>query len=95
MELWHFEFLEGGPKTRKSAENWRKLDLSILVFIFFAPAPSSVRAQIFSGIALVANVPPEKSGRLGPFGSLRNKIARFAKAISPHKSGPMHFVMNI
>ena len=37
MELWHFEFLEGGPKTRKSAENRQKMDLLILVFIYFRP----------------------------------------------------------
>ena len=37
IELWHFEFLEGGPKTRKSAKNRRTLDLSILVF--FSPPP--------------------------------------------------------
>ena len=60
MELWHFEFLEIGPKRPKIGENWRKLDLSILVFIFFALAPSSVRAQIFSGTALEANGVPEK-----------------------------------
>ena len=60
MELWHFEFLEGGPKTRKSAENRQKLDLSILVFIFFVLTPSFVRAQTFSGRALEANGPPEK-----------------------------------
>ena len=59
MTLW--------PKTRKSAENQQKLDLSIIVFIFFAPAPSSVRAQIFSERALEANGLPEKSRRLGPF----------------------------
>ena len=39
MELWHFEFLEGGPKRPKIGENWRKLDLSILVFIFSPPSP--------------------------------------------------------
>merc|ERR1719253_2505477 len=39
LELWHFEFSEGGPKTRKSAENRRKSDFSIPVFIFFVPAP--------------------------------------------------------
>ena len=39
MELWHFEFLEGGPKTRKSAENRQKLDPSNLVFIYFRPRP--------------------------------------------------------
>ena len=38
MELWHFDFLEIGPKTRKSAKNRQKLDLSILVFIYFCPA---------------------------------------------------------
>ena len=40
------EFLEGGPKTRKLAENRRKLDLWTLVF-FFVPAPLSAvyRAQ--------------------------------------------------
>ena len=47
MELWHFEFLEGGPKTRKSAKNRQKVDLSILVF--FAHVPSSVCAQFFRG----------------------------------------------
>ena len=39
MESRHFEFLEGGPKTRKSAENRRKLDPSNLVFIYFRPRP--------------------------------------------------------
>ena len=39
MELWHFEFLEGGPKTRKLAKNRQKLDLWILVFIFLGPRP--------------------------------------------------------
>ena len=39
MDLWHFEFLEGGPKRPKICKNLRKLDLSILVFIIFAPSP--------------------------------------------------------
>ena len=39
MELWHFEFLEGGPKTQKSTKNRQKMNLSILVFIFFCPRP--------------------------------------------------------
>ena len=60
MDLWHFEFLEGGPKTRKLAENWRKLDLLILVVFYFVPAPLSVRAHFFSGRALEANGLPEK-----------------------------------
>ena len=61
MELWHFEFLEGGPKIQKSAKNRRTLDLSILVLSYFAPAPSSVRAQFFSARALEANGPPDPS----------------------------------
>ena len=59
MELWHFEILEGGPKTLKSTENRQKLDLSILVFILFRARPL--------GIALGSNEAPEKSERLGPF----------------------------
>ena len=48
MELWHFEFLEGGPKIRKSAKNRRKLDLSVLVFIYFHPAPlEEIRSNLF------------------------------------------------
>ena len=39
MELWHFEFLEIGPNIQKSAKNWRKLDPSNLIFIYFCPRP--------------------------------------------------------
>ena len=39
MELWHFEFLEIEPKTRKSAKNRRKLDLSNLVFVYLCHRP--------------------------------------------------------
>ena len=67
MEMWHFGFLEGEPKTRKLAEIRQKMDLLILVVILFLPAPSTVRAKIFSGIASGANEAPEKSGRLRPF----------------------------
>ena len=45
MALWIFR------RRAQTAENWQKMDLLILVFNFFAPAPSSVRAH-FSGIAL-------------------------------------------
>ena len=62
----HFDFLEGGPKRPKIGVNRRKLDLSILVFIFFAPAPLPVRAN-FSGVTLGANEAPEKCERLGLF----------------------------
>ena len=60
MELWHFEFLEEGPKTQKSAKNRHKLDLSILVFIFSRARPLVRSCEFFSGIALGANEAPEK-----------------------------------
>ena len=40
MELWHFDFLEGGLKTQKSVKNWQKLDLSILVSLPSPPLES-------------------------------------------------------
>ena len=43
MALWIFW------RRAQTAKNLRKLDLSILVFDCFAPAPSSVRAQFFQG----------------------------------------------
>ena len=43
MALWIFW------RRAQTAKNLRKLDLSILVFDIFAPAPSSVRAQFFQG----------------------------------------------
>jgi len=36
MEVWHFEILEGGPKTHKIG---KKLDFSFLVFECFHPRP--------------------------------------------------------
>ena len=64
MELWHFEFLEGGPKRPKIGENWQTLakigplDPS---FYFISPPPTThLFVLIFSGTALVANKAPEK-----------------------------------
>ena len=66
MELWHFEFLEGGPETPKIGRKSAKIGPLDPSF-FFAPAPLSVLAQFFSATALVANGALEKSERLGPF----------------------------
>ena len=61
MELWHFEFLEEGPKTQKSAK------IGPLDPGFFSRPPPRPFVLIFSGIALGANEALEKSERLGPF----------------------------
>ena len=87
MELWHFEFLEGGPKKQKSAKNRQKMDLLILVFIYFRPHAllRYVPELIFSELR---NRPhwgktPVQNGR-GQ--DVENNSPNLVQAISPYKS---------
>jgi len=58
MALWIFRRRAQTAENRRKSAKIGPLDPSI--YLFFTPAPSSVRAQFFSGIALEANGPPEK-----------------------------------
>ena len=77
-------------RRAQTAKKWQKLDLSILVFDFFASAPSSV-CDHFSGTALAANEAPENLNVLGLSEAGETIPLNLAQAISPYKSGPMHF----
>ena len=91
MELWHFEFLEGGPKIQKLAENWQELDLSVLVLSFFAPAPSKkVFSENLLGI-LQESGHVKKSRYKTEHDKFVNKAPPFSTAHFPAKSGWVHF----
>ena len=80
MELWHFEFLEGGPKRPKIGKNWQKLDLSILVFIYFLPQspegnpfkpsyPRTTEASALGYEGPVQNRPRERGEKIAKLGT--------------------------
>ena len=96
MELWHFEFLELGPKTGKSAENRRKLDLSILVFIYFHPRPLVwyVLELVFPELwyrprwkkTLIQNGPRQHD---------ENKLPHLVQPVSPYKFDFLHYALAV
>ena len=74
-QIWRSYWSLIWPET---CENWKFWDS-----IYFSPSLVDLSCSTFSGTALVANGAPEKSGRLGPFWILRNKIAPHGKAHFP------------
>ena len=70
MALW---ILEGGPKTRISAENLAKIGPLDPSFSMFLPPPLVRSCSIFFKDHIGSKPSPWKSERLEPFWSLRNK----------------------
>merc|ERR1711966_610057 len=89
MELRHFEFLEGGPKRPKIAENWT---LRIYFLFIFAPAPWSFCigvyfSQYYGTVRVGKKTPVHGRAREGG----ENKSPNLVQPISPYKSTLLHF----
>ena len=77
MELWHFDFLEIGPKRPKIAKNRQKLELWILVcdFLPLSPGgnsfklPSNTEVSALGNKILVLSRPRECGEKIAKLGT--------------------------
>ena len=88
MELWHFEFLEGGLKIRKIGENWTSH------FCFSNCFSAHERENLFKSLSprtTEASALGEKVRYISVHQLLRNNCAKFGTAHFLAKSGWVHF----